>query len=283
MFATSMPAVILLVLLSVDHHRVSCLEQADASAQIGAVVGDDLLWHSDAPGQTLQASLDVGSGAVGSDAQIKDDDLMMLQGTGASPELFQRNAKDQQAFLLADADRTVENPHPVIARGHIAAEQEQATTQQPGADRLVVGEAQRQRIAEDADETEEDFADAAQADVGVEIPKQAEADDQDGVAVTFRRRQLSRRQLPAARACVHLPWRRKCLACLFELESQRGDLLGLLPGDRLPVIAAFGEIPDGDAKFLQRPLLVRGTLLPDVPAAAKQPDQTRWRTLELWF
>jgi hypothetical protein len=146
----------------------------------------------------------------------------------------------------------------------------------------VVGEAQRQRIAKDADETEEDFADAAQADVGVEIPKQAEADDQDRVAVTFRRRQLSRRQLPAARACVHPPWRRKFLTCLFELESQRGDLLGLLPGDRLPVIAAFGEIPDGDAKFLQRPLLVRGTLLPDIPAAAKQPDQTRWRTLELW-
>jgi hypothetical protein len=24
-------------------------------------------------------------------------------------------------------------------------------------------------------------------------------------------------------------------------------------------------------------------LLPDIPAAAKQPDQTRWRTLELWF
>jgi hypothetical protein len=103
------------------------------------------------------------------------------------------------------------------------------------------------------------------------------------VAVTFRRSQLSRRQLPAARACVHPPWRRKFLACLFELESQRGDLLGLLPGDRLPVIAAFGEIPDGDAKFLQRPLLVRSTLLPDVPAAAKQPDQTRSRTLELWF
>ena len=147
----------------------------------------------------------------------------------------------------------------------------------------MVGEAQRQRIAKDADETEEDFADAAQADVGVEIPKQAEADDQNRVAVTFRRRQLSRRQLPAARACVHPPWRRKFLACLFEPESQRGDLLGLLPGDRLPVITAFGEIPDGDAKFLRRPLLVRGTLLPDIPAAAKQPDQTRWRTLELWF
>jgi hypothetical protein len=131
--------------------------------------------------------------------------------------------------------------------------------------------------------SEEDFADAAQANVGVKIPKQAEADDQNRVAVTFRRRRLSRRQWPAARACVHTSWRRKFLACLFELESQRGDLLGLLPGDRLPVIAAFGEIPDGDATFLQRPLLVRGTLLPDVPAATKQPDQTRWRTLELRF
>ena len=62
----------------------------------------------------------------------------------------------------------------------------------------MVGEAQRQRIAQDADETEEDLADAAQADVGVEIPEQAEADDQNRVAVTFRRRQLSRRQWPAA-------------------------------------------------------------------------------------
>src|SRR5437764_9404479 len=171
---------------------------------------------------------------------------MMLQGTGASLELFQRGPKDQQAFLLADADGTVEDPHPVIARGHIAAEQEQATTQQPGADRLVVGEAQRQRIAQDADETAEGLAGAAQADVGVEIPEQAEADDQNRVAMTFRRRQLSRRQLPAARAWVHPPWSRKFLACLFEPESQRGDLLGLLPGDCLPVIAAFGEIPDGD-------------------------------------
>ena len=85
------------------------MEQADAFAQIGAVVGDDLPWHADALSQVLQAFLDVNAGAVGSDAQIKNDDLMMLRGTGASLELFQRNAKDQQAFLLADADGTVED------------------------------------------------------------------------------------------------------------------------------------------------------------------------------
>src|SRR5436190_357026 len=40
---------------------------------------------------------------------------------------------------------------------------------------------------------------------------------------------------------------------------------------QFPVIPAFGEIADGDAKFLQRTLLVSGTLFPVVPAAAKQP------------
>ena len=107
--------------------------------------------------------------------------------------------------------------------------------------------------------------------MGVEIPKQAEANDQQRVAVARRRRQVGRGKLSAARAFLRSPCRRKFLACLFELGTQGGDFLGLLTSDILPVIAAFGEIADGDAKFLHRPLLGSRTLLPGVPAAAKQP------------
>src|SRR4051794_34294597 len=220
------------------------------------MVGDDLLWHADALSQTLQAIIDVSSGAVGGDAQVEYNDLMMLQSTRVSLEVVQRCPKDQQAFLLADADGVVENPHPVVAGWHTAAEQEQATTQQPGADRLGVGETQRQRVAKEADETEQDFANPAQADVGVEIPKQAEANDQQRVAMACRRRQVSRGKLSAAKAFLRSPCRRKFLACLFELGTQGGDLLGLLTSDILPVITAFGEIADGDAKFLHHALLV---------------------------
>src|SRR4051794_15386450 len=245
------------------------MEQANAFAQIGAVVRDDLLWHADAPSQILQALLDVNAGAVGRDAEIEDHDLMMLQGTRVGAEVVQRCAQDEQTFLRADADGGVEDPHPVVAARHRAAKQEQATSQQPGANRLVVGEAQRQGLAKDTDETEQDFAGTAQTDVGVEIPKQAEANDQQRVPVPFRCRELSK--LSAARALLRWPCRRTLLARLFELGTQSGELLRLLPRDSLPVIAACTQIADGDAKFLHRPLLVGGTLLPEVPAAAKQP------------
>ena len=66
----------------------------------------------------------------------------------------------------------------------------------------MVGQAQGQRAAKKVDEAEQDFANTAQTDVGVEIPKQAEADDQKRVAMAFRCRQVSRGKLPAARACL---------------------------------------------------------------------------------
>ena len=147
----------------------------------------------------------------------------------------------------------------------------------------MVGQAQRQRAAKEIDKAEQDFAHTAQADVGVEIPKQAEADDQQRVAMACRRRQFSRGKLPTARACLRQNPRRKFLARLFELGTQSGDLLGPMPGEGLPVIAAFGEIADGDAKFLQRALLVSGTLLPRIPALVKNPDETRGGTLEFWY
>src|ERR1700733_8211787 len=100
--------------------------------------------------------------------------------------------------------------------------------------------------------------------------------------MALRRRQLSRGTLSATSAFLRSPCRRKFFACLFELGTQGGDLFGLLTSDILPVIAAFAEIADGDAKFLHRLLLVSRTLLPGVSAAAKQPHQARWRTLEFW-
>jgi hypothetical protein len=261
--------------VSVCYYRVSSLEKPNALAQIGAVVGDDLFWHADAPSQILQAFIDVNAGAVGGDAQVENHDLMMLQRTGVSLEVVQGYPNDQQAFLLADPDGVVENPHPVVAPWHTATEQEQATTQQPGPNRLVVGEAQRQRIAKEADEAEQNFANPTQADVGVEIPTQAEANDQQRVAMADRRRQVGRGKLSAARAFLRSPCRRKFRACLFESGTQSGDLFGPLTSDMLPVIAAFREIADGDAEFLNRSLLGSRTLLPGIPAAAKQPRQMR--------
>jgi hypothetical protein len=96
---------------------------------------------------------------------------------------------------------------------------------------------------------------------------------------TGQQGRLARRERLSASGPPH----GKFLAGLFESGTQSGDLLGLMPGDGLPVIAAFGEITDGDAKSLQRALLGGGTLLPGVPAAAKQPGETRWRALELRF
>src|SRR4051795_2694721 len=92
-------------------------------------------------------------------------------------------------------------------------------------------------------------------------------------------RRVARRQRLSASEPPH----GKFLAGRFELGTQSGDLLGPMPGDGLPVIAAFGEIADGDAKSLQRALLVSGTLLPSIPAMVKYPDETRGGTLEFWY
>jgi hypothetical protein len=166
------------------------------------MVGHDLPGHADALSETLQAIFDVDSSTVGRDAQVENNDLMMLQGSRVILEVVQRSPKDQQAFLLTDADGVVEDPHPVVPGWHRSAQQEKATAKQPGADGLVVGQAQGQYAAQEIDEAEQDLADTAQADVGVEIPEQAEADDQKRVAMAFRCRQVSRGDSPAASACL---------------------------------------------------------------------------------
>src|SRR5258708_6786394 len=102
------------------------------------------------------------------------------------------------------------------------------------------------------------------------MPKQTETNDEQRMAMAFRRRQVNRSNLPAARDSQRQPT--SCgglIVGLFELGAQCGDLFCKLPGGGLPMITTLGDVADGNAKFLHRVLLVSGTLFPVVPATTK--------------
>ena len=75
--------------VSIDHFRMSGLEQTHALAQVRPMVADDLLRHTAALGQTLQAIVDVKAGAAGGYIQVQDGDLMMVQTVLAALEVLE--------------------------------------------------------------------------------------------------------------------------------------------------------------------------------------------------
>ena len=149
------------------------------------MVGDDLSRDADVASQLFQPIFDVNSRTVGSNPEVENNDLMMLKGTWMSRKLIKRSAKNQHTFILAESNGLVDNPYPIIAAWHRPAQQEETATKQPGADRLVVGQTQGKHIAKNVDEAEQYFAYPAKTDVGVKIPTQTEANDQQRVAVPF--------------------------------------------------------------------------------------------------